>query len=183
MPTQKQPLTVELALLGLLREGAMYPYEMHQRLLQREALGFLWQLKQSHLYALLARLEADGYVVHTLESQGARPPRKRLRITPEGRDVFMRWLREPVVHGRDVRLEFLAKLYFARQDGETTVSALIDCQRDACRQRMDALTAQMSALPPDQRFEQLVVQFRYGQVAATLSWLDSCMQSLVPVPL
>lgn len=182
MPTQKQPLTVELALLGLLREGTMYPYEMHQRLLQREALGFLWQLKQSHLYALLARLEADGYLVHTLESQGSRPPRKLLRITPEGRAAFAQWLHEPVAHGRDFRLEFLAKLYFASQDGETTVSALIDRQQDACRQRMDALTAQLAALPPDQPFERLVVQFRHGQLAATLTWLDSCMPSLVPIP-
>lgn len=182
MPTQKQPLTVELALLGLLREGAMYPYEMHQRLLQREALGFLWQLKQSHLYALLARLEAAEYLVHTLESQGSRPPRKLLQVTPEGRAVFTRWLHEPVAHGRDFRLEFLAKLYFASQDGADTVSALIARQRDACRQRIDALTEQIAALPPDQPFERLVVQFRHGQLAATLTWLESCTHALGAVP-
>lgn len=182
MPTIKQPLTVELALLGLVREQSMHPYEMHQRLLQREALGFLWQLKQSHLYALLARLEADGYLVHTLESHGARPPRKLLRITPEGRAIFARWLREPVAHGRDFRLEFLAKLYFASQDGVATVSALIERQREACHQRMQALTEQIAALPPDQPFERLVVQFRHGQLAATLTWLESCTQALVAVP-
>jgi DNA-binding PadR family transcriptional regulator len=88
MPTIKQPVTVELALLGFVREQPIHPYEMHQRLLQRKALGFIWQLKQSHLYALLARLEADGYLVHTLESQGSRPPRKLLQITPEGRAAF-----------------------------------------------------------------------------------------------
>jgi DNA-binding PadR family transcriptional regulator len=182
MPTIKQPLTVELALLGLVREQSIHPYEMHQRLLQREALGFLWQLKQSHLYALLARLEADGYLVHTLESQGSRPPRKLLQITPEGRASFAQWLREPVAHGRDFRLEFLAKLYFASQDGAGTVSALIERQRDTCHQRMEALTEQIAALPPDQPFERLVMQFRHGQLAAMLAWLESCTQALVAVP-
>lgn len=182
MPTIKQPLTVELALLGLVREQPMHPYEMHQRLLQREALGFLWRLKQSHLYALLARLEADGYLEHSLEPQGARPPRKLLRITPQGQAVFARWLREPVAHGRDFRLEFLAKLYFASQDGAATVSALIERQREACRQRMEVLSEQVATLPPDQLFERLVVQFRHGQLAATLTWLDSCTQALVAVP-
>lgn len=59
MPTIKQPLTVELALLGLVREQSIHPYEMHQRLLQREALGFLWQLKQSQRFTTTAEALPD----------------------------------------------------------------------------------------------------------------------------
>lgn len=113
MPTIKQPLTVELALLGLVREQSIHPYEMHQRLIQREALGFLWQLNQSHLYALLARLEAEGYLVHTLESQGSQPPRKLLQITPAGRAAFAQWVREPVATGATFGSSFWPSLTWA----------------------------------------------------------------------
>ncbi|HWQ11959.1 MAG TPA: hypothetical protein VNL77_04120 [Roseiflexaceae bacterium] len=39
MSGRKHSFTVELALLGLLRQHSMHPYELHQRLLQSEPLG------------------------------------------------------------------------------------------------------------------------------------------------
>jgi PadR family transcriptional regulator AphA len=74
-PMVKLPLTIEHALLGLLRRGPMHAYEMHRMLLQSEALGLVWRLKQSQLYALLGRLEEAGYVAGVVEAQPARPPR------------------------------------------------------------------------------------------------------------
>jgi DNA-binding PadR family transcriptional regulator len=180
MPALKQPFTVELALLGLVRTQAAHPYELHQRLRESRDLGLVWQIKQAHLYALLARLEAAGYLISIPEPQANRPPRKMLHLTEQGRAVFAHWLHEPVAHGRDFRLEFLAKLFFAHQEGPATVAALIERQRDACRRRMRDLDRQIAALPADQPFERLVVQFRSGQLAATLAWLDSCAQALLP---
>src|SRR5271166_581794 len=88
------------ALLGLLLDHPMHPYEMHQQMLQAEALGLVWHLKQGNLYALLAKLEESGYLVSTTEAQGTRPPRKMLRLTDEGRKPFTQWVRMPVQHGR-----------------------------------------------------------------------------------
>ena len=85
MPMVKLPLTMEHALLGLVRQRPMYAYEIHQTLAQAEALGLVWQLKQSQTYALLARLEDAGYLASTLEAQDSRPPRKVLQLTPAGR--------------------------------------------------------------------------------------------------
>ena len=48
-------------------------------------------------------------------------PRKMLRLTPRGREAFAEWVRNPVEHGRDFRLEFLAKLYFATQVERSTL--------------------------------------------------------------
>jgi hypothetical protein len=47
-----------------------------------DALRLVCRLKQSHLYALLAKVEADGLVASSTEAQGARPPRRMLRLTP-----------------------------------------------------------------------------------------------------
>jgi DNA-binding PadR family transcriptional regulator len=165
---------LEHALLGLLRAHPMHAYEMHVQLLRTEQLGLVWHLKQGNLYALLSRLEAEGYLASTTEPQDTRPPRKMLSLTARGQTSFAHWLATPVEHGRDFRQEFLAKLYFATRDGPATVHDLLSRQRVACEQWLDELQAQHAALNADRPFEHLVLRFRVGQLDATLRWLDEC---------
>lgn len=177
---QKTPLTIEHAALGFLREQPMHAYEMHQTLKRAEALGLVWHLKQSLLYAILDRLEAEGYVTAAVVPQGNRPPRKLLSLTPAGQAAFAHWVATPVAHGRDFRLEFLAKLYFASQDDPATTATLIAAQQAACATWLADLHAQAEALDPAQPYEWLVVQFRIGQIDAILAWLDTCAATLIP---
>jgi DNA-binding PadR family transcriptional regulator len=174
MPMVKQPLTVEHALLGFLRRQPMYGYEIHQRLLESAEMGLVWNIKQSMLYALLGRLEEEGYLSSTLEQQGARPSRKILALTPAGAAAFLSWVRSPVPHGRDFRLEFLAKLYFARAEGAATANALIAAQVMASAARRDELRARAEALAADRSYDWLVLRYRVGQLDATLGWLELC---------
>src|SRR5258707_8309195 len=140
---------LELALLGLLRTHPRHAYDLHQVLQRTEALGIVWHLKQGHLYALLAKLEEAGYVASTLEPHGPRPPRKMLSLTARGREAFTQWLEHPVEHGRDFRLEFLAKLYFAAQEREAAMAPLIERQRMACREGLEDLRRQNNAVSPE----------------------------------
>jgi PadR family transcriptional regulator AphA len=171
---------LEVALLGLLRARPSHAYELHQMLQGMDALGIVWHLKQGNLYALLAKLEASGYVESTLELQGTRPPRKMLSLSVEGREVFLRWLEAPVEHGRDFRLEFLAKLYFVAQDGENAVGTLLMRQRAACRAWVVDLEKQVDTISLTRPFERLVLQFRVTQLEAILAWLDTCESTLLP---
>jgi DNA-binding PadR family transcriptional regulator len=172
------PQGLELALLGLLRTRPHHAYELHQELQRHEALGIVWRLKQGNLYALLAKLEETDYLASTLEVRGTRPPRKMLHLTARGHEAFMQWLEQPVGHGRDFRLEFLAKLYFAAQEGETAVGTLISRQRAACHAWVADLERQVQAISPEHPFERLVLQFRASQLEAILSWLDTCERAL-----
>jgi DNA-binding PadR family transcriptional regulator len=169
---------LEIALLGLLRAQPRHAYELHQLLQETEPLGIIWRLKQSNLYALLAKLEEVGYVASELEPHGARPPRKMLRLTPQGREAFAEWVRNPVEHGRDFRLEFLAKLYFATQVSENATHELLDRQRAACQRWIGELEAQVVASDPERPFERLIYHFRVTQMEAILRWLDTCEQAL-----
>src|SRR5258706_864707 len=137
---------LELALLGLLRAHPRHAYDLHQVLQRPEALGIVWHLKQGHLYALLAKLEEAGYVASTLEPHGPRPPRKMLSLTARGREAFTQWLERPVEHGRDFRLEFLAKLYFAAQKGEAAIGPLIERQRMAWRDCLDERSTEIDTV-------------------------------------
>jgi PadR family transcriptional regulator AphA len=172
-PLARSPLMLEHALLGFVRQRPTHAYEIHQMLQQSENLGMVWHLKQSQLYALLARLEDAGYIASTTEPQGSRPPRKILRLTGEGRAAFEEWVAAPVEHGRDFRLEFLAKLFFARQQGSETVARLIEAQRRACAKWLDDLHA-MAAHSTPHSYDWLVLQFRAGQIRAVIDWLALC---------
>jgi DNA-binding PadR family transcriptional regulator len=179
----KQPLTIEYALLGFLRQQPMHAYEIHQTLLRAEALGLVWHIKQSLVYVMLERLEAEGYITAALEPQGSRPPRKILSLTPDGQEAFAHWLITPVAHGRDFRLEFLAKLYFASHDDPANTAGLIATQQAACRAWLVDLRAQADVLSDVRDYDWLVVQFRIGQIEAILAWLDICMTTMAPSPM
>lgn len=177
MPSQKQNLTIEMALLGFVRQRPMHPYELFQQVQACDGLGCIWRIKQSHLYAVLDRLEAEGYLSCHLEGQGSRPPRKILSLTEQGEAIFTEWLTTPVAHGRDIRLEFLAKYYFARREGPSVATQLLARQIVCCRDWLAEYEAKSKGLPADS-FEQVVLQYRMGQLQAVLVWLERCQQSV-----
>lgn len=172
------PDGMEYALLGLLRREPLHAYEMYQRLRRGEPLGQVWQLKQSHLYALLARLEEQGLLAGAVESRGARPPRRMLALTDEGIAAYTAWVTAPVQHGRDFRLEFLAKLACAASEGKDTIAALISGQSATCIAWQRDLERRIATVPDAQPYDRLVLEFRAGQIAAILAWLARCEQEL-----
>lgn len=176
-PMSRTPLTIEHALLGFVRQTPRHGYDIYQALSDPAGLGLVWRLKQSQLYALLGKLEDRGYLESTLEPQEARPPRKVFHLTPDGVVALRRWVSTPVDHGRSLRLEFLAKLYFARQEGEETAVALIAAQKEACRRWLAAQREQADAAR-ERPYDWLVHQFRLGQIEAMLTWLETCAESV-----
>ncbi len=178
-PLTSSPLTVEHALLGLLRRQPAHGYEIHQRLADPAGLGLVWHVNQSHVYSLLTKLEERGYIEATIEEQGARPPRKVFHLTAQGTSVFLGWVQTPVEHGREFRLEFLAKVYFARREGEGVARRLLDRQRELCRTWLADLHAEAEGLRDTRPYDWLVHQFRVGQIESMLDWLDICQQTLL----
>ncbi|MFN8470722.1 MAG: PadR family transcriptional regulator [Anaerolineae bacterium] len=173
-PMVRQPLTTEHALLGFLRDGPMHGYQLYQHLTAAQDLGLVWRLKEPQLYRLLSRLEEAGYIEAVHSPQTSRPARRLLYLTDAGRAAFDTWVRAPVPHGRDLRLEFLAKLYFARQLGPNVVDSLISAQRAMLLASRDELADQAERIRSVRPFDWLVLEFRLGQIRAMLDWLDVC---------
>jgi DNA-binding PadR family transcriptional regulator len=178
MPRVNLPLSTEFALLGFLRRQPMHGYEIHQQLSDATGLGLVWRLKQSQLYALLAKLEREGFVTTTIEYQDARPPRKMFELTEAGRQTFQEWVQRPVPQGRKLRLDFLAKLYFAQLEGPEVALCLIEQQRAACRNWLQQQEEETEALHYNHPYDWLVHKFRIGQIEAMLAWLDTCQEAL-----
>jgi len=170
-------LTIEHALLGFLRQQPRHGYEIYQQLSDPNGLWLTWRMKQSQLYALLAKLEDDGFIVATLQPQETRPPRKVLHLTEIGLAAFLSWVNSPVAHPRQMRLEFLVKFYFARREGHDLAMSLVEQQRTLCQSWLIQQAAQGSGVSDPQAYAWLVNQFRVNQIEALITWLDHCAQS------
>ena len=171
--TRHDVLSPRYALLGLLMRGPTHGYELHQQC--EHELGTVWRIGLSRMYALLKDLEADGLVESRVEPQETRPARKVYDLTPAGREDFERWVRQPVVSTRDIRVLFLAKLYFLRQLGMGGVDALVEAQKAVCRAKADGVAREMEDLH-EGGFDRLVMDFRLHQLQAIGEWLDGCCQ-------
>lgn len=162
-------MAIEHALLGLLAESPHHGYELTKQFAPGTTLADIAHLEPGMLYAHVKKLEQRGWVASEVEHQESRPARRILSITPQGRVELDRWLREPVDKTRDIRLEFLLKLYFVRTLAPTLTAELVREQRGLCEAFVDSLEGQLAEETDD--FRRLVLQMRLAQNQALVAWL------------
>jgi len=169
--TRRTALSPRYALLGLLMRGPMHGYELYRQ--YERGIGQVWRAGISQVYGLLKDLEEAGQVEARVEQQESRPARKIYSLTPAGRQAFKHWVRQPVANTRDIRVLFLAKLYFLRQLGLDGLGELVEAQKAICRERAEGIATRAAELSPDE-FENLVLGFRHHQLEAIIEWLEGC---------
>lgn len=169
-------MAIEHAVLGLLYLQSRHGYELIKEFDPDTTLGSIAHVGASILYAHLKKLERQDWVSSNVEPQEARPARRVFEITDGGRSELHRWLQEPVERTRDLRLEFLLKLYFARQIDPTLSERLIGEQLDVCQGFIVSLEEQLEQEGDD--FRRLVIEMRLAQNRALLSWLEHAAQEV-----
>lgn len=111
-PTTERGSLWELAVLCLLRERPMYPYQM-QRLLRDRHKNEVLALKRGSLYHAINRLTRSGLIeAVAVGRQGRRPERTTYRLTKDGDGEVVRWLRERIATPQKEPSEFVASLNF-----------------------------------------------------------------------
>lgn len=177
-PLLRAPLSTAYALLGFVHQGPLHGYEIYRRLTDTPELQAVWRIKQSHLYALLSRLEGEGLLRAELEIQDTRPPRKVYHLTTTGAQAFDRWLAEPVTIPREMRLDFMLKLYFALRDGhgQRTAVRLIRRQQDMCD---EWLATQETGKENSTAYLLAVRRYRLSHIGAIRKWLRSLLDDPV----
>jgi PadR family transcriptional regulator AphA len=163
----------EHVILGILMARDRHGYEIHRYF--SAGLGRVWHAGISQVYALLKRLEAAEKVVSTVEMQNNRPAKHIFSITPKGREKFLQWIHTPLEKIRDLRLEFLAKLFFTRELRLTGIDELIGKQMLAFREQLRDINQKDENC--NDAFDHLVYQFRIVQLEAVLAWLHECKKS------
>lgn len=174
----------EHALLGLLAmgedglgdgQGSGYGYDLARHFADGQPLAEVLRLEPGMLYHHLKKLAGAGWVGATAEDLPGRPTRRLYALTPAGRAELDRWLREPVAHTREIRLEFLVKLFFVRLLEPALAQPLVDGQRAVLERLVASLRGQLAGLdgqdPADAAYRRLVLELRLAQTEAAVAWL------------
>ncbi len=155
-------------ILAVLSLGPAHGYDVFRLL--KEDLGRVWKLGRSKMYALLSQMESDGLVRHERVEQINSPARKVFHMTTEGRRLVEDWIRTPVVHVRDFRLEFPVKHHFARTVSRDASTQLVRDQIAVCLQKRELVMAGMAECRTET--ERQVIDYRAGVIDATIAWLE-----------
>lgn len=168
---REEPLTpVQYAILGLLRTQPAHGYELQRSFNEGSDLAGVVHLEQASMYAALKDLAGRGLIEGTETREGARPPRTVYSLSRRGERQLDAWIRKPVERLRQVRLDFLLKVYFARQRSEAMVRSLVDAQLATCHRYLSDLEARASELEPES-FAYVVNESRTSAARSTLEWL------------
>lgn len=170
-------MAIEQTLLGLLAAQPRHGYDLTREFAPDTTLGDIIHLESGMLYAHLKKLQKEGWVAAEVMAQESRPPRRVFSITPEGENELRRWLSEPVTRTRDMRLDFLLKLYTARQHEPALAEKLVEEQRHVCEGLVESLADQIAKEEDD--FRRFVLEMRLAQNEALLSWLRRSAAQIV----
>jgi DNA-binding PadR family transcriptional regulator len=176
--TARTPLG--LAVLDLLLERPMHPYEIRQTIRHRR-LDEHVKVKGGSLYHTVDRLLAEGLIepVET-ERQGKRPERTVYAITEAGRDEFTDWLDEALADVQKEYTRFGGALAFMHNRDPETVQSLL-------WQRAAYLAAEVAAhdelqkrLRESELPRAFVVEDEYAQVLrkAELDYINSVIADI-----
>jgi PadR family transcriptional regulator AphA len=174
-------MTPEHALLGVLassENGTGHGYDLARSFAPGAPLGSVLHLEAGMVYHHVKKLEKLGWL-RLISDGGRRPGRRTVAITEEGRAELRRWLAEPVRHTREVRLEFLVKLYLALRLDEATAKRLVHEQLTLLAGVQESLKSDRSPTPDTTpEFGALVRDLRAVQTEAANSWLERVQHRL-----
>jgi len=178
MPRKKSGLSAaEYAIIGLVQQQPMHGYQIAREMAPNQGLGLICPLRLSNVYLLLGNLERRGLIAVDHRSQDAYPPKTVYKATAAGRRAFESWLRQPPARLREVRLDFLLKLYFLQGKDSASLPGLVEQQIDFCRQFLSEWEALTAAAEPDS-FDHLALQSKLSAARGTLDWLLAYRQGL-----
>ena len=160
----------EIAVLALLREAPMHPYQMQQLLRLRHKDEIL-VLKRGSLYHAIGRLLRAGLIaVETTGRDGKRPERTTYRLTPAGLDKFKVTIRKIVATPRHESSEFMAAMSFlVHLDPEEAARQLkerpqLDTEIEQCTTGLAAASAHV------QRINLIESEYFLAMLKAERAW-------------
>jgi len=155
-----------LALLGLLGVEPRHGYDLKHS--YDRLFGAAKPLAFGQVYATLARMIRDGYILALGDEPGGGPDRKKYRITAGGLERLEQWMYTPDVPSESLQSDLFAKTVIAllvHEDAER----LLDLQRTQHLARMRELTR----LKRDAKLmDVLMIDLALFHIEADLRWID-----------
>src|SRR5271166_3566798 len=166
-------MSVRHALLALLSEGPKYGLQLREEFEART--GEVWPLNVGQVYTTLQRLERDGLVESDDTSEDGREKTQQniFRITAEGQQELVGWLRTPPDLSAPPRDELIMKVLVAMRVPGTDVPEVIQVHRRYLVELMQQWTRIKEAEAESDLSLALVVDAELFRLDAVIRWLDA----------
>ena len=158
-----------LLLLGLLRRGPMTGYDLN-RIVRSHGVLYA-DLKKGNIYHLLDRLARQGHLSITVES-GARGPRgERLiyEMTPSGREVLLRLLRQAITAFEPADTGVASAVVLLSELDQDEAIRLLKQRRHVIEDRRARATEELNVL--SRPLSRLAGDHQLALVDAELAWV------------
>jgi DNA-binding PadR family transcriptional regulator len=173
-------------ILGLLQQQERTGYDLKTECFD-QCIAHLWPADQAQIYRTLDKLEAQGWIVCTVQIQHDRPNRKVYQITDAGVAELTQWLQthQPLPILRE---PLLVQLHFAAQLPNDAIIHLLEQELEARREKLaecEALAASSLEAPAtsrEQRMHGLVVELVMRREQTYLNWLNDAIETLRSLP-
>ena len=168
-----------LAVLALLREREMHPYEMRRLMRERNKEQRL-VLKAGSLYHAIAWLEKSTFIeaIRT-ERQGKRPERTTYRITKAGTNELLKWLREMIAIPLRESASFVVALDHLVHLSPAEAAEHFNQRLKRLEPRFKEMDAVLPMLAPKiGRINLLEVEFERAMCQAEIVWLLQVLRDL-----
>lgn len=169
-------LTPDETILGLLAAHPRHGYHLLDTFHDSDQLGRVWNMSTSQIYAVIKRLERQGWISgQTVSSENA-PPRTEYLLSEAGWAHLRAWLEEPNPSPsvRRVRVEFLSRLYVARLL-EYPTAEIVARQRQRCEEERARHQRERQQDDPA-GMGWLAAELVIAQLDAILTWMDRCIE-------
>jgi DNA-binding PadR family transcriptional regulator len=166
-------MSVRYGILALLAEAPSHGYQLKSAFERRT--GNQWLLNIGQVYTTIQRLEQKG-LVEAIEPDGAaEDDRRDYRITDAGRAELDAWFANPVVLEEPSRDELTIKVLLATAAGSIDVTGLLQRQRRASIEQLQAYTRRKAAADPERDVAFLILlDALIFRTEAEIRWLDAC---------
>lgn len=179
----------EHILLGLFAQRPWSGYDL-KKWLSEGGKFFRSNADQSQIYRLLARMEAGGWITHTVDPREKRPDAKVFTMTEEGRAELLTWARSPYVPpARFQDPDFLVRFVFGGIVDPVGLRALLETElaarkeqvaRHRGRDRTQLFTGAIPEVDLDRAHVLLELSHIRGmaEIDSWITWLEEMLVAL-----
>jgi DNA-binding PadR family transcriptional regulator len=185
MPKTKRSNLLALAVLSLLNEKPMHPYEIGVTMKQR-GMSDTIKLNTGSLYAVIDHLINNGLIQHVeTVKEGRHPERTIYRPTTMGRDEFFDWLRSLLRIPAKEYPQFAAGLSFLGHLSPKEACDLLRERRIALSGRIEQTRSSLDSTLQMGIHRLFVIETDYdlALLEAELNWLNRLILNIEDGPL
>lgn len=163
-------------MLGLLAShGELSGYDLNR--CAERGVGYVWAPAKSRIYAILPRLVEHGYATRRTIAQEQRPDKQLYRITEEGEQALLRWLRTVEPGNADL---FLLKVFFGGLLLREELIELVEGHRQEAQAQLAEYREVERRIAGVEASYHGYLTLRWGiaRSEAVLSWADEVLREL-----